>query len=87
MGNSSTRLPSYQEKINTCINSNGDVDFRKLLEVKKQWELTECDIAVLGHSGVGKSSLINNLLGVPRKYFEEEYVLLICKHLIPNTYT
>jgi GTPase SAR1 family protein len=64
---------SLEKRLNECI-TDGALDFNKLEEVKQNWELTECHIAVMGTSGVGKSSLINNLLGQKRKKKAEEYV-------------
>jgi septin family protein len=45
-----------------------------LEELNRRWDEAKCDIAILGVSGCGKSTFINNLLDVPPKNSEELYV-------------
>ena len=65
---------SLKGRVASCVTEDGRIDYAKLHELKKTWELTECKIAIIGMSGSGKSTLINNLLGVPKKSEAEQYV-------------
>lgn len=78
MGNNTNKDTELQSKIKDCVDEKGRIDYKKLNELKEKWELSRCDIAIVGRAGSGKSTLINRLLGVPNKDPDEEY---ICKHV------